>query len=150
MGFLLEPRAQISFQIIESLSLGAYLSPTFLFRIPARIWGDVDRREIAAYQYDMGRFFYPEVGILIDWAIPFQIISPKVETLNEGEFPESEPYGGIVVHFIVDLNAYFPLFHAWDDEDLKFYDQFMASGVVGLRLFFPPDEAPKAPEEPTP
>ena len=137
LGFFLEPRAVFDFQIIDTLTLSPYVSPTFLFRIPARRWGDADRGEIAAYQYGMGRFFYPEIGLIVDWELPFRINSPEAETLNEGDFPEADPYEGIEIHFIADLNVYFPLFHTWDDEERQFYDQFMTSGVVGLRFFFP-------------
>lgn len=137
MGFLLEPRALFDFKVAPTLSLAAYVSPTFLFRIPARTWGDVDRGEIAAYQYGKGRFFYPEIGLTVDWELPFHIRSGRAETLNEGEFDEVEPDEGIPIHLVADLNAYFPLFHAWDGESLRFYDQFMASGTVGLRFSLP-------------
>ncbi len=138
LGILVEPRAVFDFQILKTLSLSAYASPTFLFRIPARTWGDADRGVIAAYQYGMGRFFYPEVGIVVDWELPFRTQSLEAESLNENERAENEPYKGIELHFVADLNVYFPLFHAWDEEGRKFYDQFMTSGAVGLRFFFPP------------
>jgi hypothetical protein len=144
LGFILEPRAVFDFQIVDTLTLSPYVSPTFLFRIPARAWGvnlgdesAAFRREIASYQYGMGRFFYPEVGLIVDWEIPFRNRSPEVESFNEGEFSEEKPNEGIEIHIVVDLNVYFPLFHAWDDEERKFYDQFMTSGVVGIRVFFP-------------
>ncbi len=137
LGFFLEPRAVFDFRIVDTLTLSPYISPTFLFRIPARNWGDADSGAIAAYQYGMGRFFYPEVGLIVDWELPFRIRSFQAESLNEDGFTEMPPYEGIEIHFVVDLNVYFPLFHAWDDEERKFYDQFMTSGVVGLRFFFP-------------
>ena len=146
VGLLLEPRARIDLQITQPLSLSAYISPTFLFRIPARRWGTVDRREIAAYQYGMGRFFYPAIGLIVDYELPFRIQSGQAESLNEGEFSEPEPYEGISIHVILDLNAYFPLFHAWDGENLKFYDQLMASGTVGVRFFLPRPQQEKQPE----
>lgn len=137
IGLILEPRAFFEFQITEELALGTYVSPSFLFRIPAKVWGDTDRTFIAAYQYEIGRFFYPQIGVAVDWEIPFRVRSQEAESLNEGEFEEDEPYQGISIHFFVDLSTYFPLFHAWDGEELPFYDQFMASGVVGLRFFLP-------------
>ncbi len=136
-GLLLEPRAVFDFRITESLSMGGYISPSFLFRIPGRVWGEVNRGEIVAYHYGMGRFFYPQAGLTLSWKLPFDIRSEKAESLNEGEFTEPEPYDGIAVHLVVDLSAYFPLFHAWDGEQLHFYDQLMSTGVVGLRFFLP-------------
>ncbi len=135
LGLLLEPRVSFDFRIIESLTLAAHASPAFLFRIPARTWGKADRGEIAAYQYGMGRFFYPEVGFSVDWELPFRIRPEKTQSPNEGGFAEDEP--GIEIHFLVDLNVYFPLFHLWDGEAQKFYDQLMVSGVVGLKFFLP-------------
>jgi hypothetical protein len=137
LGFLLEPRAVFDFQLADNLSLAAYVSPTFLFRIPARIWDDADRGEIAAYQYGMGRFFYPEVGAVLDWELPFRIRSYQAESVNEGDFEEVAHEEGTEVHLVVDLNVYLPLFHVWDDEERKFYDQLMVTGVVGLRFFLP-------------
>jgi len=139
MGFLLEPRAYFSFPVAESFSIGAYVSPTFLFRIPAKTWGGASPTLIAAYQYGKGRFFYPEVGITLDWRIPYQRRSEEAEALNDGKFKDIEPYGGIAIHLFVDLGVYFPLFHAWDGEGLRFYDQLMATGLVGLRFFLPTD-----------
>jgi hypothetical protein len=137
MGLMLEPRALFDFQITPALAFGAYISPSFLFRIPAKIWGDTSRAIIAAYQYGMGRFFYPEIGVAVDWEIPFRVRSKEAESLNEGEFEEDDPYEGISIHLIVDISAYFPIFHAWDKEAVPLYDQFMASGVVGLQVFLP-------------
>ncbi len=137
LGFLLEPRALFDFQITDSFSLGAYLSPSFLIRIPGKVWDNGERAPIAAYQYGMGRFFYPEAGLTVDWKLPFSTRSAEAEAMNNGEFTDPPPYEGIDIHLVVDLNAYFPLFHAWDGEGLPFYDQFMASGVVGLRFFLP-------------
>jgi hypothetical protein len=137
LGFLLEPRVVFDFQIIDTLTFSAYLSPTFLFRIPARVWGNTDTSEITAYQYGMGRFFYPETGVMVDWELPFRIRSYQAESLNENEFEEEPAEEEIEIHFIVDLSAYFPLFHLWDDEQREFYDQFMTSATVGLRFFFP-------------
>ena len=135
VGLLLEPRAIFDFQIIESVVLAAYVAPAFLFRIPATTWGEVDRDEIAAYQYGMGRFFYPEVGFTVDWELPFRVHSNQAPRLSDGEISIDKRNAGIEIHFLVDLNVYFPLFHAWEDEEPKFYDQLMASGVVGLRFY---------------
>jgi hypothetical protein len=126
VGLLLEPRAVFDIQLIESLTLAVYASPTFLFRIPTRSWGEVDRGEIVAYQFGMGRYFYPEAGFAVDWELPFQIGSESAESHNGAE-----------IHLVLDLSVYFPLFHAWDEEGGKFHDQFMASGVLGLRFFLP-------------
>jgi len=137
LGFLLEPRAVFDFRLADTLTISPYLSPTFLIRIPVpnRYSADID--EIAAYQYGMGRFFYPEAGVVLDWRLPFRNRSPLAESLNEEGFTGEPPYEGIEIHFIVDLNAYFPVFHIWDGEERKFYDQFMASGAVGLRFLLP-------------
>lgn len=138
LGFLLEPRAVFDFHLADTLTISPYASPTFLFRIPVPNRYSTDIEAIAAYHYGMGRFFYPEVGVVLDWELPFRNRSPLAETLNEEGFNEEPPYEGIEIHFVVDVNAYFPVFHIWDGEERKFYDQFMASGAVGLRVFLPP------------
>ena len=135
IGLLVEPRVVLDFPLHPSLNLGAYVSPTVLARIPSFTWGTVDSGAVASYQYDQYRFFYPEAGLYLDWKIPSNTRSLEAEALNEGEFEEDEEQG-MDIRLVVDLNSYFPLFHAWDGEDVPFWDQFMVSGTIGLKFGF--------------
>ena len=135
MGLLVEAKLVLDFRVQQVLSLGAYVSPTVLVRLPARTWGDVDTGAITSYQYGNGHFFYPEVGLYLDWALPLHIESAQAVALNEDEFVDPDSSAWRPFHLIFDLNAYFPLFHAWDPEGLPSYDQLMLSGTIGLRFF---------------
>lgn len=134
MGLLIEPRAVFDFPIQRWLSLGVYVSPTILVRIPARTWGAADTTAIASYLYDQTRYLYPEVGFYFDWRIPSNKRSIEAESLNEGEFEKPEGEEGIVINLVVDLGAYFPIFHIWDGENAPLWDQFMVSGTIGLKF----------------
>lgn len=111
---MLDVPFRITFHPGDNLSIGGGIHTTFLFRIPTVGWGgdDLDRASIAAYFYKKMRLYYPGAGFFLNWKF-------------------SERIG-----FHVRLLGLFPLFHLWDGENIKFYDQLMLSGRVGFRFYF--------------
>jgi hypothetical protein len=105
---------RLTFHPVDKISLGGGIHTALLFRIPTLGWGgdDLDRASIAAYFYKKLRFYYPGAGFFLNWKF-------------------SERLG---FHF--RLAALFPIFHLWDGENIKFYDQLMLLGRVGLRFYF--------------
>lgn len=110
--------AGFRFNFSDNLAAGVTAGPSFLFRIPLIAWGDCAqsgstcREEMGSYFYCSGRFFYPEAGLFFIWKM-----------FNKAAL-------------LIEAKTFFPLFHAWDGEEVPFYDQFMVAGSVGLRFFF--------------
>ena len=136
-SFLASPRVVFAFNLSPSLILGASVGPTVVIRVPTVAWGEgeTQREEIVAYQYASARFFYPEVGLLFDWAIPLNVDIPS--DLDQGEGEDSSTNQSRV-HLAVNVRGYLPVFHLWDGENLPFHDQLMVSGSAVLRFFLGP------------
>ena len=114
LSFMIEPTVAYPFPLSENLTIKAFAAPIFLIRIPA-ITAPLEpsrASEMNKYFYGKTRFFYPQLGGLLDW-----------------KFAENR-----VLQF--RLRSYLPLFHAWDGEDAPFYDQMMISFDLGFRFLF--------------
>lgn len=113
-GLILSPRCFFSWSLSPVIRFGVFVSPSFLFRIPGKtVDSDTPSPgEFAAYFFGAGRFFYPETGIKLSW----QALEKTALNLN--------------------IRAFLPFFHAWDGENISFFDQFMLAGGVSFSLFF--------------
>lgn len=117
---LLDVPFRFTFHITDAISLGPSAHTTFIFRIPITGWGEASARTgdpehrsaISRYFYENARFLYPGTGFFFNWKLSG------------------------VLGFHARLLALFPLFHAWDGESAKFWDQLCISGRVGIRFYF--------------
>jgi hypothetical protein len=122
LALMLDVPFRFTFHVSDTISLGAGPHLAFLFRIPTIGWGDASARTgdpdhraaIVAYWYENARFLYPGAGLFFNWKM-FENIG-----------------------FYVRLLSLFPLFHAWDGENARFWDQLHISGRVGVRFYFKP------------
>jgi len=81
----------MKFGIKEKVSLGAFASPAFIFRVPIKTWGEGDsqKSDVLSYFYG-GRFLFIEVGTLVEWDYSIKnSFKARVDTL-------------------------LPIFHLWD------------------------------------
>jgi len=112
-GLLVSPRFVFDFPISPRNSLGFFISPVFLFRIPGIAVDQAtapDSSVFTSYFYGAGRFFYPETSLRFTWRAS----------------------DGVVLK--INIRALYPIFHIWDEEDLPFYDQMLLS--VGISFSF--------------
>jgi len=117
---MLDVPVRFTIHITDTISTGAGAHLSFLFRIPTIGWGDASARTgdaehraaIVSYFYNNARFFYPGIDLFLNW-----------------KFFEK-------IGFYVRILSLFPLFHAWDGEDVPFWDQFCLSGRIGIRIYF--------------
>ncbi len=76
-----------------------------------------DENSALSWFYQSGRFFYPETRFFLRWHV-------------------SEP-----VDLLLNLRAFYPVFHFWDGAGQPFWDQLMVSFGVGFAIRLRP--APK-------
>jgi hypothetical protein len=69
-----------------------------------------DENSALPWFYGNGRFFYPETRFFLRWHV-------------------SEP-----VDFLVNLRAFYPVFHFWDGSGQPFWDQLMVSFGIGFGI----------------
>ncbi len=102
-----------SFQFNPELSLSVEAGVAFFLRFPLWAYDQGEAVRLSMYEYLFGnaRFLYPETGIIFTW-----------------KFAES---------FAIQFRGkvFYPLFHAWDGENLPFYDQLIWTAGVGLQVF---------------
>lgn len=104
----------VDIPLSQAIRLGFDFGAAFHGRIPIGGWGDGwdQLDEMAAYFYGQARYLYPLAGLRFSWKPP---TSERLELIIRGR-------------------SYFPLFHAWDGEEVGFVDQFLVSGSIGLRI----------------
>jgi hypothetical protein len=121
---LISLHAGLDFPLGKVISLGGSIGADFLLRFPfdpANTNPDsvVDRPSSLNFFFTEGRFFYPESRLFLHWKA-------------------SDVFG-----LVVNLRAFYPLFHLWDGLNQPFLDQFLFSGGIGvaIRLGKPPTPA---------
>ena len=103
------------FPVSPVISLGGALGLDFYVRFPFEFQNTgstVQANESSAlgWFYGSGRFFYPETRFFLRWHI-------------------SEP-----VDLVVNLSAFYPVFHLWDGSGQPFWDALMVSAGVGFAV----------------
>jgi hypothetical protein len=126
IGALLSMQAGISYAVSPVIALGGALGLDFLFRFPFELQNtspnvQADQGSALGWFYGAGRFFYPETRFFIRWHI-------------------SDP-----VDLVVNLRAFYPVFHLWDGSGQPFWDALMVSGGVGFAVRLGPSPAAPAP-----
>jgi len=126
LGTLISMHAGASFPVSPVISLGGSIGLDFLLRFPLEFTNMSaesvsGRRPALGYFFGTGRFFYPETRLFLRWQV-------------------SDAVG-----LVVNLRAFYPLFHLWDGLRQPFFDQFMFSGGLGFAVRLGPAPAP-APE----
>jgi hypothetical protein len=115
LGTLLSMHAGVRFPITPQVSIGGSVGLDFLLRFPLEFSNNtqssVDGRGPALnYFFAMGRFLYPETRLSFIWQV-------------------SDAIG-----LIVNLRAFYPVFHLWDGMGQPFFDQFMVAGGLGIAI----------------
>lgn len=124
LGTLISLHAGMRFPITPQVSLGGSVGLDFLLRFPLEFsnmsQSSIDGRGPSlSYFFAAGRFFYPETRFSVIWQI-------------------SDAIG-----LIVNLRAFYPVFHLWDNMGQPFFDQFMFAGGLGIAIRL--GHAPPAP-----
>ena len=117
LGALVELGLWLDITISDFISLGFDIGASFLGRIPMFPWGDgwSQLGDMTSYLYGEARYLYPEVGVNLSF---------RPEALENLEI-------------VARGKSYFPIFHAWDNEESDFVDQFMVTFSLGLRFMRP-------------
>lgn len=115
IGTLISLQGGVSFPVSPVLSLGGALGVDFFLRFPFELQNttDTDKADQSAglsWFYGSGRFFYPETRFFLRWHI-------------------SDP-----VDLLVNLRAFYPIFHLWDGAGQPFWDQLMVSIGIGFGI----------------
>jgi len=115
IGTLISIQGGVSFPVSPVLSLGGALGLDFLLRFPFELQNTSDtvksdENSALSWFYGNGRFFYPETRFVLRWHV-------------------SEP-----VDLLVNLRAFYPIFHLWDGAGQPFWDQLMVSFGVGFGI----------------
>jgi hypothetical protein len=129
IGALLSMQAGVAFPVSPVISLGGALGLDFLFRFPLELQNtspnvQADEGNALGWFYGAGRFFYPETRFFFRW----HIIDP--------------------LDLVVNLRAFYPVFHLWDRSGQPFWDALMVSGGVGFAVRLGPSPAAPAPAAP--
>ena len=122
IGALVTLQAGVSFPVSPVISLGGALGLDLLLRFPLELQNtssavQADEGSALGWFYGSGRFFYPETRLFLRWHF-------------------SEP-----VDFMVNLRAFYPVFHFWDGSGQPFWDALMISGGVGFAVRLGPSPA---------
>ncbi len=124
LGTLISIHAGARFPLTSQLSLGGSIGADFLLRFPIELQNKdaSGMGDALNYFFAKGRFFYPETRFSVIWQV-------------------SEPIG-----LILNLRAFFPVFHLWDGMGQPFVDQFMFAGGIAIAIRLGPARvAPAAP-----
>jgi hypothetical protein len=105
----------VSFPISSAVSLGGAIGLDFLLRFPFELQNTTDANKAdqssgLSWFYGSGRFFYPETRFFLRWHV-------------------TEP-----VDLLVNLRAFYPVFHLWDGSGQPFWDQLMVSFGIGFGI----------------
>ncbi len=122
VGALLSLQGGASWPVARDVSLGGAIGLDFLIRFPFELQNTgstvkSDQGEALSFFYGKGRFFYPETRFFVRWHL-------------------SEP-----VDLLVNLRAFYPVFHLWDGDGQPFWDQLMVSIGVGFAIRLKPAPA---------
>ena len=125
IGALVTVQAGVMFPVSGVISLGGTLGLDFLLRFPAELQNtstNVKDAQSSAlgWFYGAARFIYPETRLFLRW-----------------HFSER-------ADFLVNLRAFYPVFHLWDNSGQPFWDALMVSGGVGFAVRLGPAAAPAA------
>jgi hypothetical protein len=115
MGAIISLQGGMSWPISSVLSLGGAVGLDFLVRFPFELQNTSStvkdyQNSALPWFYGSGRFFYPETRFFLRWHV-------------------SEP-----VDILVNLRAFYPVFHFWDGAGQPFWDQLMVSFGVGFGI----------------
>jgi hypothetical protein len=124
LGTLISLHGGLRYALSPALTLGGSVGLDFLLRFPIDFLTNspnsaADAGSALGYFFGMARFFYPETRLFLKW----QATS--------------------AVGLVVNVRAWYPLFHLWDGQNLPFLDQFMCSAGIGIAIRLGP--APAAP-----
>ena len=124
LGALISMHAGVRYAITPKVSLGGSVGADFLLRFPLELSNNspssVEGRGPALnYFFAKGRFFYPETRFSVIWQV------------------------SDAISLILNLRAFYPVFHLWDGMGQPFVDQFMFAGGLGIAIRLGP--APAAP-----
>jgi len=122
IGALVTLQAGIILPVSPVISLGGALGLDLLLRFPLELQNtsstvQADQGNALGWFYGSGRFLYPETRLFLRWHI-------------------SEP-----VDLVVNLRAFYPVFHLWDGSGQPFWDALMVSGGVGFAVRLGPSAA---------
>jgi hypothetical protein len=114
-GALISLQGGVSFPVSSAVSLGGAIGLDFLLRFPFELQNttDADKADQSSglsWFYGSGRFFYPETRFFLRW----HVIEP--------------------VDFLVNLRAFYPVFHLWNGDGQPFWDQLMFSFGIGFGI----------------
>jgi hypothetical protein len=126
IGALISFQAGLSYPVASGLTLGGAVGLDLFLRFPFELQNAVtsDSNKALGWFYGNGRFFYPETRIFLRWHV-------------------SEP-----VDLLVNVRAFYPVYHLWDGAGQTFWDGFMVSAGLGFAIRLkprPPAAAPAAP-----
>lgn len=115
IGTLISLQGGVSFPVSRVLSLGGALGLDFFLRFPFELQNNsstvkADESSALSWFYGSGRFFYPETRFFLRWHV-------------------SEP-----VDLLLNLRAFYPIFHLWDGAGQPFWDQLMVSIGIGFGI----------------
>ena len=115
IGTIISLQGGVSFPVARVLSLGGALGLDFFLRFPLELQNNsstvkADESSALSWFYGSGRFFYPETRFFLRWHV-------------------SEP-----VDLLLNLRAFYPIFHLWDGAGQPFWDQLMVSIGIGFGI----------------
>jgi hypothetical protein len=128
LGTLLSMHAGMRFLLTPQLSLVGSIGADFLLRFPIELSNKSASGMGPAlnYFFASARFFYPETRVSLRWQV------------------------SDVIGLIVNLRAFYPVFHLWDGMSQPFIDQFMFAGGLGIAIRLGPAPTAPAPAAPAP
>jgi hypothetical protein len=114
-GTIISLQGGLSYPVSPAVSLGGSVGLDFVIRFPFELQNNSskvqsDEGSAMGYFYGSGRFFYPETRFFVRW------------NLNDS------------IGLLINLRAWYPVFHLWDGEGLPFLDQFMFSAGLGFAV----------------
>jgi hypothetical protein len=115
LGVLLWVLAGVSWPVSPAVSLGGSVGLDVLARFPLEFFNTDSasingRLPALGWFFGMGRFLYPETRLFMRWHATEQ------------------------VDLLVNVRAFYPLFHLWDGLAQPFIDQFMLSVGLGFSI----------------
>ncbi len=124
IGALLSLQAGLKWAVSPIISLGGAIGLDFFLRFPLELQNQVQADESSALGWFFGgRFIYPEARFFLRWHV-------------------SEP-----VDLLLNLRAFYPVYHLWDGSGQPFWDALMVSGGIGFAIRMrPPAPNPPAPK----
>jgi hypothetical protein len=124
VGALLSMQAGASFPVSSVISLGGAVGLDFFLRFPLELQNQVQSGQDSAlgWFYSSGRFLYPETRVFMRWHI-------------------SDP-----IDLLLNVRAFYPIFHLWDGSGQPFWDALMVSGGIGFAIRLRPAAPRTAPK----